>query len=226
MQIIVDLLMKVLGTLNALTGSYGLALVLFAVLIKIALYGPTHQQYKSMKQMQKIQPEIEALQKKYAHDKEAAMQAQTEFYQSRGINPLSGCLPMLIQMPILFSIWQAIMGAPDLFSNSYFLWIHPGPLQNAYPVLFASSLADRDLPLVIFYGLTMLLSQLITPASGQGSQKYLGLFMSVIFTVMMWTYKWPCALILYFSVFSFLTIIQQGIIMRTPDEEEQQSAAA
>ena len=72
----------------------------------------------------------------------------------------------------------------------------------------------------------MLLSQLITPASGQGNQKYLGLFMSEMFTFMMWTYKWPCALILYFSVFSFLTIIQQGIIMRTPDEQEEQSAAA
>ncbi len=226
MEIIVDLFMRVLQNLNALTGNYGLALILFAVIIKLALYGPTHQQYKSMKEMQKIQPELEELQKKFANDKEALAKAQAEFFQERGVNPLSGCLPMVIQMPILFSIWRAIMGAPDLFSNSYFLWIHPGPLQGAFPDLFASSLADRDLPLILFYGLTMLLSQQLTPSGGKGSQRYIGVFMSIFFTIMMWAYKWPCALILYWSVFSFLTIIQQGIIMRQPDMEEEPSPAA
>ena len=225
MQIIIDLFMNVLNQLNHLTGSYGLALIVFAFLIKICLYGPQQQQYRSMKEMQKVQPEIEELKKKFSGDQEGLMKAQAELFQEKGINPMSGCLPMLIQMPILFSIWRAIMGAPELFSNSYFLWVHPGPLQSAYPQLFASSLADRDLPLILFYGLTMMLSTLLTPTQGSGPQRYLGVVLSLVFTVMMWFYEWPCALLLYWSVFTFLTIIQQGMIMRSPDPEPESEPA-
>lgn len=218
MDALVGLFISVLKSLYAVTGSYGLALVLFAVIVKVLLYGPTQQQYKSMKDLQKIQPEMEELQKKYKQDPEEMNKAMMELYQRHGVNPLGGCLPLLIQMPILFGIWRAIMSEPQLFSNAYFLWIHPGPLQSIFPDLFASSLAGRDLPLILFYGLTMYLSQALTPMQSKGGQKHLGLIMSLMFSYMMWVYEWPCALILYWSVFSFLTIIQQSIIMRTPDE--------
>lgn len=226
MQIFIDLFMRVLNSLNELTGNYGLALICFAFLIKVALYGPQQQQYKSMKEMQKVQPEIEELKKKHGDNQEVFLKAQAELFNEKGINPISGCLPLLIQMPILFSIWRAIMGSPELFSNSYFLWVHPGPLQSAYPALFASSLADRDLPLILFYGLTMMLSTLLTPTQGSGNQRYIGVFMSVFFTIMMWFYKWPCALLLYWSVFTFLTIIQQGMIMRSDDPAEPEAPPA
>lgn len=224
MQWIADIFIFVLESLNSLTGSFGLSLVFFASLVKLGLWPLTNMQYKSMKQMQMMQPELEKIQKQYKDDKEAQQKAQMAFYQENGINPFASCLPLIVQMPILISIWRAIIGAPELFSNAYFLWVRPGPLQLSYPSWFASSLADRDILLVVVYGVTMVIQQQLTP-SGKASQKYLGLGMSVLFTVMMWWYAWPCALILYWVVFNFLNIIQQGIIHRTTSDTDADSKA-
>lgn len=221
MQWIADIFIKVLESLNTLTGSFGLSLVFFAVLIKVALWPLTGMQYKGMKKMQELQPEIDRLKKLHGKDQMAFAQAQQDLMKERGVNPLASCLPTLAQMPILISIWHAIIGKPELFSSSYFLWIRPGPLQNSFPTFFASSLADRDGLLILVYGLTMLIQQQLTPSSGDSAkqQRRIGLLMSVVFTVMMWIYAWPCAMIVYWVVFNFLTIIQQGIIQRNRAEE-------
>ncbi len=215
MQWIANIFISVLESLNALTGNFGLSLVFFAALIKIALWPLTNLQYKSMKVMQDAKPEMDEIQKKHKGDTQAMNTAMAEFYKERGINPLSGCLPVVVQMPILFSIWRAIIGSPELFSNAYFLWIRPGPIQLSYPQYFASSLADRDALLILLYGVTMVIQQQLTPSGGQANQKKIGLFMSVFFTGLMWWYSWPCALIVYWVVFNFLNIIQQGIIHRS-----------
>lgn len=224
MKWIADIFIFVLESLNTLTGSFGLSLVFFACLIKLGLWPLTTMQYKGMKQMQDLAPETERLKKEHKGDNVALNKAMTELYAEKGMNPLSSCLPILVQMPILLSIWQAIMGAPELFANAYFLWIRPGPLQLNFPKFFASSLADRDALLILVYGMTMLIQQMLTPSGGQPQQKRLGLFMSVIFTIMMWFYAWPCALIIYWVVFNFLTIIQQGLIHRSTAEHDAEAA--
>lgn len=228
MQWIADIFIKVLESLNTLTGSFGLSLVFFAVIIKIALWPLTNMQYKGMKKMQALQPEIDRLKKQHGKDQMAFAQAQQNLMNERGVNPLSSCLPTLAQMPILISIWHAIIGKPALFANSYFLWIRPGPLQASYPEFFASSLADRDSLLILIYGATMLIQQQLNPSSGASAkqQKIMGLAMSVLFTLMMWWYAWPCAMIIYWVVFNFLTIIQQGIIQRSSAEEDVQAPTA
>lgn len=232
MQWIADIFIYVLQSLNSLTGSFGLSLVFFAFLIKLGLWPLTNMQYKSMKEMQSIQPEIEKLKKIHGKDQMAMAQAQQDLMKARGINPLSSCLPVLAQMPILFSIWHAIIGKPELFSNAYFLWIRPGPLQTNFPSFFASSLADRDTLLILIYAATMIIQQQLNP-SGSGDQakqaKRMGLFMSVFFTGIMWYSAWPCAMIVYWVVFNFLSIIQQGIIARSTaehDAEESESGPA
>lgn len=211
-------MITVLRGLEAVTHSYGLAIVFFAVLMKLVLYYPTKQQYQAMRDMQKIQPELQKIQEQYKDDQQQVQQKQMELMRQHNVNPLAGCLPMLIQMPILFAIWRAIMMDQHLFENAYFLWIHPGPLQARFPDFLASSLAGRDLPMILFYGLTMYLSQRLTPtqSSQPGQQKQLAIWMTVLFSWMMWTYNWPVALILYWSVFSLLTIVQQSMIMRAP----------
>jgi YidC/Oxa1 family membrane protein insertase len=226
MKFISDIFISVLESLNSLTGSYGLSLVFFAFIIKLAIWPLTTMQYKGMKQMQDLQPEMERLKKVHKGDAVALNQAMAELYQEKGINPLSSCLPMLVQMPILFSIWQAIMGSPELFSNAYFLWIRPGPLQQNYPGLFASSLADRDALLILVYGVTMVIQQVMTPTGGQPHQKKIGLGMSIFFTILMWWYAWPCAMIVYWVVFNFLNIIQTGLIHRSTAEIDAEKATA
>ena len=210
------LMIELLRSLEGVTHSYGLAIVIFAVLIKVALYYPTKQQYQSMQDMQKLQPEIQKLQEMYKDDQATLQQKQMELFRKYNVNPMAGCLPMLIQMPILFAIWRAIMMDQRLFENAYFMWIHPGPLQAWFPDYLASSLAGRDLPMILFYGLTMYLSQRLTPAQGAnaGQQKQMAVIMTLMFSWMMWAYNWPCALILYWSVFSLLTIVQQAMILR------------
>lgn len=220
MEWISNIFISVLESLNSLTGSFGLSLVLFAGIIKLALWPLTAMQYKSMKVMQDAKPEMDKIQAKYKGDTQAMNKAMTEFYMEKGINPLSGCLPIIVQMPILFSIWRAIIGSPELFSNAYFLWIRPGPIQLNYSEYFASSLADRDALLILLYGVTMVIQQQLTPSTGQGNQRHIGLVMSIFFTGLMWWYSWPCALIVYWVVFNFLNIIQQGIIHRTTATEK------
>lgn len=196
------------------TGNYGLALVVFAAVIKTILYRPTLSMYRSQKDMEKIKPRMEELKKLHGDDQKKLNEEMMKMYQEAGVNPLAGCLPLFIQMPILFGIWRAITSHPETFQSAYFLWIHPGTLQSQVPGYFASSLAGADIALVFFYGFMMILSQQFTPGTGDPSQKQIGLYMSVFFTYMVWSMKWPCALVLYWSAFQFFSVLQQVWIMK------------
>ena len=158
---------------------------------------------------------MEELKKQHADDPKKLNEEIMKMYSEAGVNPLAGCLPLLIQMPIIFGILRAISSNPDTYRSAYFLWIHPGTLQGLFPTYFASSLADADLAMVLFYGFMMLLSQKFTPSQGDPQQKMIGLYMSVFFTYMMWSMKWPCALILYWSSFQFFSVLQQVWILKT-----------
>lgn len=204
-----------LEAINHFTGNYGLTLVVFAAIIKLVLYRPTLQMYRSQKDMEVIKPKMEALKKQHADDPKKLNEEIMKMYSEAGVNPLAGCLPLLVQMPIIFGILRAISSHPDTYRSAYFLWMHPGTLQGMFPHYFASSLADADLAMVLFYGFMMLLSQKFTPSQGDPQQKAIGLYMSVFFTYMMWSMKWPCALILYWSSFQFFSVIQQVWILKT-----------
>ena len=144
-------MITLLRGIEGVTHSYGWAIVVFAVIVKLALYAPTRQQYQAMKDMQKIQPELQRLQELYKDDQQTLQQKQMELFKEHNVNPFASCLPLLIQMPILFAIWRAIMVDQHLFENAYFMRIYPGPLQNLFPEYLASSLAGRDLPMILFY---------------------------------------------------------------------------
>lgn len=203
-----------LDALNQATGSYGIALILFAAIIKMLLFRPTLQMYKSQKDVEKIKPRMDEIRKRHADDPKLQQEEMMKLYSEAGVNPLAGCLPLLVQMPVLFGIWKAITSHPDTFRSAYFLWIHPGSLQSQVPGYFASSLAEADLALVLFYGFMMVLSQQFTPSTGDATQKSIGLYMSVFFSVMVWQMKWPCALVLYWSAFQFFSLLQQVWIMK------------
>ncbi len=113
------LMIVVLRSLEGVTHSYGMAIVLFAVLMKLVLYYPTKQQYQAMRDMQKIQPELARIQEEFKGDQQLSQQKQMELMRQHNVNPMAGCLPMVIQMPILFAIWRAIMMDQHLFESSY-----------------------------------------------------------------------------------------------------------
>jgi len=215
-QVLIDFL----GKIHGFTGSYGWAIIVFSAVIKAVLYYPTHAQYKSMKEMQKIQPELKELQKKYKDNPQKMQTEQMELFKKHNVNPLGGCLPILIQMPILWAIFVAIkkMAEQGLFSNETFLWIG-GPLSKIYPQWFAGSLAEKDIPLVVLYGFSMYLSQklTVTDASAEGTQKMMNIMMPVVFTFILWNF--PSALILYWLMFNIFSIIQQYFVMKNNDQK-------
>ncbi len=214
-----------------ITGNYAYSIILFTVAIKLSLLYFTNQQFKSMKDMQKIQPEMTKLREKYKDDPEKLNQKMMELWKTHKVNPLGGCLPLLIQMPIIYALYRTIDHFKAEFASAKFLWIGCMPPEQVPKIsimgklipIFGNSLATPDLPLVIMYGLSMYLSQMITmsstPSTGAGAQKSTAIFMSVFITFIM--YKFQSALILYWLVFNLLSIVQQYIIMNLVAKEDE-----
>jgi YidC/Oxa1 family membrane protein insertase len=204
MTYINNFLMSILDFFYNISGNYGVALILFTVLVKLVLYPLTHQQFKALKEQQRIQPELTKIREKYKDDPEKLNKEMIELYQRHKINPMGGCLPLLIQFPILAILYSAISAYSSKFANANFLWI--------------KSLAAPDLPLLIIYGISMVLSSLFSsPISEDPSQRTSQLFMGIglplVFTIMFRNF--PSAFILYWFVFNVLSTIQQIYVMRT-----------
>lgn len=117
-----DLMAQALRFINTFTNNWGLAIILFTLLIRLALHPLNKKQITSMKAMQEIQPEVEKLKKKYKDDQQTLQMKTMELYKERGINPAAGCLPLLIQMPILIALFQSIKGLAEL-ETAQFLWL-------------------------------------------------------------------------------------------------------
>lgn len=212
--------MGVLNFLKSITGNYGFSIIIFASLIKLALYYPTQKQYQSMKEMQKIQPLIKKLQQKYKDDPQKMQMEQMTLFKKYNINPLGGCLPLIIQMPILIGIFMTIRKMAELgqFTGEKFLWIG-GTLSRIYPDFIGSSLASRDVPLLLIYAASMYFSQKMTVSdpSAEGTQKIMGTVMPLMFTFILW--RFPSSLILYWLVFNMLSIVQQYMVMKKQGDE-------
>lgn len=201
---LVKLLTDALSALHGLTGNYGVAIILLTLAIKLLIYPLTHQQFKSMRDMQSLQPKMKELQDKYKDKPEEMQKRVLALYKEHKINPLGGCLPLIIQMPILFMLYAAILAAKPQFANEGFLWV--------------SNLALPDIPLLLLYAISLFLSSKMTasdPAQAQ-TQNTMAVMMPLLFTFMAWRYQWPAAFILYWLVFNILSTVQQYFVMRSP----------
>lgn len=217
MEFFNKLLMDIINFFYTLTGSYGWAIILLGLLIKLILYYPTKHQFAAMKNLQKIQPEMQRIQAVYKDSPEKMNAEMMALYRENKVNPFGGCLPMLIQLPILWAIWQTIMRYQEFFETSYFMWMG-SPLSYKYPQFFAKSLAGQDMVLILIYGFSMYLTQktATVPSDSQTAktQSTMSLFMTVLFTYMMWKWEFPCALILYWLVFNVFSLVQQVMMMK------------
>ena len=214
-----DILMYTLNGLQALTGSYAWAILLLTVLIKVALYPLSQKQYRSMKEMAAIQPEIKKLQDRYKDDPQKFNEEQMKLFAKHKVNPLGGCLPVFIQMPVLLAIYSTITSFKHVFEAEHlrFLWIGSF-VSERFPDLFASTLADQDVALLVLYGLSMFLSQKLTVTDPATAKQQAGMntFMPIFFTYMLWTWKMPSAMVLYWLSFNLLGLVQQAHIIRMP----------
>jgi YidC/Oxa1 family membrane protein insertase len=195
---------------NRFTRNYGIDIILLTILIKIIFYPLSLKSYKSMKQMQKLQPMIANLREKYKNDKEKLNKEMMGIYKDKGINPLGGCLPMVVQIPVFFALYQVLMGAIEFRHAPFMWWIND---LAAPEDLFTFSVAGYALPiriLPLIMGITMFVQQKMTPTSADPMQEKMMLFMPILFTFLFWGF--PAGLVLYWLVNNVISIGQQYYI--------------
>lgn len=192
--------------LYVLIPNYGFVLIIFSILVKIAVYPLTNKSYESTRKMQAIQPLITELKNKHKNDPQKLNKATMGLYKEHGVNPLGGCLPILLQMPLLFALFQVFRSTIDLRGASFILWITD--LSTPDTLTYIAGFPLNILPLVMV--VTMLLQQKMTPAQGGAQQKTTMYVMNVFFLFLF--YNFPSGLNLYYTLFNALTILQQKFL--------------
>jgi YidC/Oxa1 family membrane protein insertase len=195
------------------TGSYGMDIILLTVLIKLLLAPLTHKSFVSMKQMQKLQPQMEKLKERYGNDKEKLNKEIMELYRRNGVNPLGGCLPMVLQFPVFIGLYNAL-STPIELRHAPFLWIKDlsRPDWESLPIAIAGW--QFGIPvLTILMGASMFIQQWMTPSAGDPNQRKIMMLMPLIFTFMFVSF--PAGLTVYWLVNNILTIGQQYWINRS-----------
>jgi YidC/Oxa1 family membrane protein insertase len=200
-------LMLILQGFYKFTHNYGVAIILLTVLIKLFFWPLTHKSYKSMQSMKKLQPKIAQVREKYKDDKEKLNQELMDLYRTYKVNPLGGCLPMVLQIPVFFALYRMLNAAVELRHQPFFLWINdltaPDRLYIGFDIPYLGGLPV----LTIFMGVSMFVQQKMTPSGGDPRQEQIMLLMPVIFTVMF--INFPSGLVLYWLVNNVLSIVQQ-----------------
>lgn len=196
-------LMVVLKYFYSFIGNFGFSIILLTICIKLIFWPLTQKSYKSMKGMQKLQPEMKKMREKHGKDKQKLNQEMMSFYKDNKVNPLGGCLPMLIQIPVFFALYRVLLGSIELRHAPFMLWITDLSAKDPYYVT----------PLIM--GVTMFLQQKMTPTNMDPTQEKIMLMMPVVFTFMFLNF--PSGLVLYWLTNNLLTILQQYLIRRQPD---------
>ncbi|MCS6829220.1 MAG: membrane protein insertase YidC [Armatimonadota bacterium] len=200
--------------LVALTGrqpwlSYWVAIVLFTLIVMALLTPLRLAWFRSIREMKKLEPEVKRLRERYKGQE--LNEKIMEMYKQHKVNPAAGCLPMLIQMPILIYLYYAIRLYEYQFSKGYFLWINPW-MAEKFPGIVGANLGQHDLPLLLLYAISLYVTQRLTPVSdpAQAEQmKITSLFMTILMLYMMYTWHFPSAFVLYWFLSNILMTIQQ-----------------
>ncbi len=194
-DVIAKPLLIFLKYINEFTHNYGVAIILLTVVIKILFFPLTHKSYKSMKDMQKVQPLMLKIREKYKNDRETLNKETMALYRTHKVNPLGGCLPMILQIPVFFALYKALLGSIELRHAPFLLWINDLSAKDPYYIT----------PIVM--GATMFIQQKMTPTVGDPTQAKMMLLMPIVFTFMFLNF--PSGLVIYWLVNNVLSIGQQ-----------------
>jgi YidC/Oxa1 family membrane protein insertase len=192
---IAKILLRFVNLTHKVTKNYGVDIIIISALLKILFWPLTKKSYVSMKQMQKVQPEMAMLREKFKDDKTRLNREMMDLYKRRKVNPLGGCLPMVVQIPIFFALYWALMGSIELRHAPFILWIND--LSYRDPIYVSP----------ILMGASMLWQQKMTPTMGDPRQAKMMMLMPIVFTFLFLGF--PSGLVLYWLVSNVLTIGQQ-----------------
>jgi YidC/Oxa1 family membrane protein insertase len=215
----------VIDYLYRLVGNFGLAILLVTVLIKFVFFPLANKSYASMAKMKAVQPQMLAIRERYGDDKAKQQQAMMELYKKEKINPLAGCLPIIIQIPVFFALYKVLFVSIEMRHAPFFGWIKdlsapdPTTIFNLFglipwdpsqvPVL-GHYLMVGVWPLVM--GITMWVQMKMNPTPPDPTQKMIFDWMPLIFTFMLSNFA--AGLVIYWAWNNTLSVLQQGVIMR------------
>ncbi|HEX5055305.1 MAG TPA: membrane protein insertase YidC [Gammaproteobacteria bacterium] len=200
LTIIAKPLFYLLRLIHGWVSNWGFAIILLTLLIKLLFYKLSEMSYRSMAKMRRVQPKMVAIRERYAEDRQRQGQAMMELYRKEKINPLGGCLPMLIQIPVFLALYWMLMESVELRQAPFILWIQDLSIKDPYYVL------------PVIYGISLYFQQKLNPAPLDPVQAKVFTMLPYIFTVMFAFF--PAGLVLYWVVNNTLTIVQQWVITR------------
>jgi YidC/Oxa1 family membrane protein insertase len=204
--------------LHFLLSNWGLVIIAFSILIKIALHPLTRSSMRSMQRMQKLQPLMEEIKAKYKDDPQKMNQAVMGLYKEYGVNPMGGCLPILLQLPIMYALYAVFRSAIDLRQASFIGWIKDLSIPDvAFTLPFPLPLVgiQEVSGIALLMGITMFLQQKMTVKDPQ--QKMMVWMMPIMMTFLF--NGFPSGLNLYYAVFNVLSIGQQFIVNKRGEDE-------
>jgi YidC/Oxa1 family membrane protein insertase len=202
----------VLVELHTLVRNWGLAIIFLVLLIKLAMFKLSEAQFRSMAKMKRLQPRLEALKERYGDDKQKYNAAMMELYKKEKVNPMAGCLPSLVQIPVFFALYYVLMYSVELRHAPFFGWIHDLSAPDPYFILPA------------LYTLTMIATQFLTPVQGMDpTQAKIMKVMPIVFAVMFAFF--PAGLTLYYVVNGLTSVIQQYVITRRIEKADTRARA-
>ena len=218
-------LFRLIDTIYKVVGNFGVAILIVTVIIKGAFFPLANRSYLSMAKMKAVQPQMAALKERYPDDKQKQQQELMELYKREKINPVAGCLPVVIQIPVFFALYKVIFITIEMRHAPFFGWIRdlsaPDPTNvfNLFGLLpydpthlpgFGHYLAIGVWPLLM--GVSMFMQMKMNPEPPDPVQKQMFSWMPVIFTFMLGTF--PAGLVIYWTWNNTLSVIQQSMIMR------------
>ncbi len=215
--------------MNGFIPNYGLIIIILSVLTKVLFYRLTHKSFKSMKDMQRLQPKLKEIQEKYKDDKEKLNQETMKMYKEAGVNPLGGCLPLLFQMPVFIALFNVLRNTIELRHAPFGLWINDLSSPDVlFGFGFSIPIIGSEFHLLpILMGVAMVVQSKMggspTGDAGPASQtKMMTTMMPVIFTFIF--YGMPSGLVLYWLVNNILSIVQQYYVHKSIEAESAEGA--
>ena len=203
-------------------GNFGLAIIAFTILMRLILFPLAHISFKSMAKMKKLQPEMKQLKETYPDDKQKMQKELMALYKREGANPVAGCLPIMVQIPIFFSLYKVLFVTIEMYHAPFYGWIHdlsaPDPLGlvtlfGIFPWNFPPLLSFINIGILpIIMGFTMWLQQKLNPAPADPTQARIFALLPFVFTFILAGFA--AGLVLYWSVNNILSIAQQWFIQR------------
>ena len=195
----------ILDLIHGWVKNWGVAIILVTLLIKIVFYRLSASSYRSMAKMRKVQPRFQALRERYADDKQKLNQAMWDMYRKEKINPIGGCLPILIQMPVFLSLYWVLIESVEMRQAPFMLWIQDLSTKDPYYIL----------PLLM--GITMYIQFKLNPRPPDPMQEKIFMLMPIFMTAFMAFF--PAGLVLYWFVNNLLSIAQQWVITKRFENE-------